>query len=82
MILYMEHLWHIFWYWVLSDYLWKICNIVHAHYVDVVLFRLSISAVVMSYLQNPQPMSMPWWHHTALYKCHFLTYQALIYVSY
>ena len=25
-------------------------------------FRLSISAVVMSYLQNPQPMSMPWWH--------------------
>lgn len=23
--------------------------------------RLSISAVVMSYLQNPQPMSPPWW---------------------
>lgn len=24
------------------------------------LSRLSISAVVMSYLQNPQPMSPPW----------------------
>jgi len=29
--------------------------------------RLSISAVVMSYLQNPQPMSMPWWRQAMVF---------------
>ncbi len=35
--------------------------------MNIFLFcRLSISAVVMSYLQNPQPMTPPWWRLFAI----------------
>ena len=36
-------------------------------------FRLSVSAVVMSYLQNPQPMAATWWRRISQLKAYLIT---------